>query len=372
LRAWRDAHAPALGIVAVTVDHGLRPEAGDEAQAVAAICTRLDLAHETRRWTDTKPATGLAEAARLARYGLLAEAAAAHGTDVVLTGHTMDDQAETVAMREKRGEGRGLAGMAAATLHRDRTWILRPLLRQRREALREVLRDAGIGWIDDPSNERETSERVRVRRMLAAEPGAVERLAQAAAEAGRQRRDDAVAAARWLERAEPAGEGVVRLPRDAFDEGSLLLPMRALLAAIGGTPHLPGEDATAALIARLGAGESGTLSRTLVKRRREGFILSREVRGASVSATAVAEVSPPPLTHPHKGEGGVNVSESPYPLWGGVRGGGRPGETTADSSAPPACVVAPWETFLPGFDIALRNAVARLLGTAAVPLSPAG
>lgn len=323
MKNWRDRRAPALRIAAVTVDHGLRPEAADEARAVGAICADWNIPHATKAWTGAKPATGLAEAARLARYRLLTEAAYAAGTDIVLTGHTMDDQAETVAMRLARGEGRGSAGMARFTLLHERVWIVRPLLGQRREALRGRLRAIGQAWIDDPSNERETSERVRMRKALTGAD--VERLGEMATEAGRQRQAEAEFAARWLEQAEPAGEGLVRLPRDALDTGSPMLPMRALLAAVGGAPHLPNETATRELLSRLRAGKSAALSHTLVRRKRDGLLLSRERRRVP---TVPAGEAPPPHT------------------------------------------VAPWATFLPGFDIPLRNAVGLLLGVAPVPASP--
>jgi tRNA(Ile)-lysidine synthase len=309
----------------VTIDHGLRPEAAAEALAVGAICERLGILHETRRWTGSKPATGIAGAARLARYALLAQAAEAHGCDVVLTGHTMDDQAETVAMRQPRGEGRGLAGMATATLYRDRTWILRPLLGLRRAALREALVDADIGWIDDPSNDNTAAERVRVRRALAAEPGAVERLAAIAARAGDERRADAEAAAAWLACAQPVGPGRVSLPRHALGEDAPLTAVRALLAAIGGAEHLPAEAATLALLERLRTGGNAALAHTLVRRTGGILMLERERRGGTIRAATI----------------------------------------------PATGTVAPWATFLPGFDIALRNAVGRLVGVAAVPHSPA-
>lgn len=152
-------------VIAVTVDHGLRAESAAEASAVGRFCAERGIPHVIKEWKGSKPASGIMEAARLARYRLLDEAAREAGATIVLTGHTRDDQSETVAMRVKRGEGRGLSGMAPATLYRKRTWFVRPLLDLGREELRSWLRDEGVSWIDDPSNENEAYERIRTRRL---------------------------------------------------------------------------------------------------------------------------------------------------------------------------------------------------------------
>ena len=77
-------------LIAVTVDHGLRTEAAREAAAVKRLARRLGIAHRTLYWRGRKPKTGLQEAARQARYRLLAQAAADAGYAHILTAHTLD------------------------------------------------------------------------------------------------------------------------------------------------------------------------------------------------------------------------------------------------------------------------------------------
>jgi len=113
------------------------------------------------------------EAARAARYRLLHDVAERNWPAqpvAVLTGHTREDDVETFLMNLARGSGLdGLAGMPARRLL-DRmsphVWLMRPLLAQRRDILRAELAERGIGWIDDPSNDTDTFERVRVRKAL--------------------------------------------------------------------------------------------------------------------------------------------------------------------------------------------------------------
>jgi tRNA(Ile)-lysidine synthase len=164
---WARARGRALS--AATVDHRLRPESAAEAAAVAALCSRLGIPHQTLHAADLSAAGGnLPAAAREARFALLGDWAREEGLTSVLLGHTMDDQAETVLMRLARGSGaEGLSAMQPVLERGGMVW-LRPLLGIRRAALRELLEAEGVRWIEDPTNEDPEYDRVKARRALAA------------------------------------------------------------------------------------------------------------------------------------------------------------------------------------------------------------
>ncbi|MEO1656166.1 MAG: tRNA lysidine(34) synthetase TilS [Pseudomonadota bacterium] len=166
------AHARGYPIVALTVDHGLRPESAGEAVIVADWCRVRRIEHETLVWEGEKPKTGIQEAARNARYRLLCEACERRGIKHLFTGHTADDQAETVFMRLRRGAGRGLAGMPAerkiAAGPGELVTLHRAMLGVRRGEARSYAEAQDLSFIDDPSNDDEAYERVRIRALLAA------------------------------------------------------------------------------------------------------------------------------------------------------------------------------------------------------------
>ena len=155
-------------IKAATVDHGLRAAAAEEAVKVADMCRDLGVEHSILRWAEWDRKGNLQDQARRARYGLIRNWAQVRGIDTVVLGHTLDDQAETFLMRLARGSGvDGLSGMAMRR-HDDGVVWLRPVLTLRRQQLRDFLLRHGISWIDDPSNEDETYDRVKARRILKA------------------------------------------------------------------------------------------------------------------------------------------------------------------------------------------------------------
>jgi tRNA(Ile)-lysidine synthase len=160
-------------IVAVTIDHGLRAEAAREAAAVKRLARRLGVPHRTLRWRGKKPKSGLQDAARQARYRLLAQAAMGAGYAHILTAHTLDDQAETVLFRLARGSGLfGLAGMAEASQlpvsGAGAIFLVRPFLRIAKVRLVATLQAAAVGYSEDPTNRDPRFTRPRLRALMPA------------------------------------------------------------------------------------------------------------------------------------------------------------------------------------------------------------
>jgi tRNA(Ile)-lysidine synthase len=171
---WRDRLAQPPKLIAVTVDHGLRPESAREASAVHRLARKLKLEHRTLRWTGKKPRTGIQEAARNARYRLLADVARKAGARHIVTAHTLDDQAETVLFRLARGSGiAGLRGMRKLgpipTLGGSPSPVLvRPLLEIPKSRLLVTLAAAKVPFADDPSNRDPRFTRPRLRELMPA------------------------------------------------------------------------------------------------------------------------------------------------------------------------------------------------------------
>jgi tRNA(Ile)-lysidine synthase len=191
---WRAGLKQPPKLLAVTIDHGLRKESAGEALAVKKLARKLGIQHRTIRWRGRKPKTGIQEAARNARYGLLGEAARSVGATCILTAHTRDDQAETVLFRLMRGSGitglRGMAYGAPLPTHetKHRLYVHRPLLSIPKSRLLATLAAAGIPFADDPSNRDPRFTRPRLRALmpaLAAEGLTAERLALLAERATR-------------------------------------------------------------------------------------------------------------------------------------------------------------------------------------------
>jgi len=212
--------APRAGLRAgaVIVDHGLQAGSADVAARASAQAAALGLDPVVTRTAQVGTDGGPEAAARTARYRELDAAATELGAELVLLGHTLDDQAETVLLGLARGSGpASLAGM------RERTGrYLRPLLGIRRATTTQFCADSGLEpWLD-PQNDDPAFARVRVRRDLlpmlrdALGPGIPESLARTA----EQLREDSDALDHFAEEiAEDLAE---------HSEAGISLPVRSL------------------------------------------------------------------------------------------------------------------------------------------------
>ncbi len=281
---WRASLKFGPKLLAVTVDHRLRPESAAEAAAVGRLARRLKVAHRILRWTGRKPKTGLQAAAREARYRLLAQAAMQAGARHVLTAHTRDDQAETVLIRLARGSG--LAGLAAmsrisplpadisslrpkgvgsgwgstvgdrpiasptalplpeepdeqSAAHRadDRVFVVRPLLEIPKARLVATLKAARVPFAEDPSNQNVRFARSRIRALMPALAQEGLTAARLSLFARRMRRANAAIEravdAAYMELQSVFGPGPLVFDAEAFGRAPEEIALRVLGRAIG-------------------------------------------------------------------------------------------------------------------------------------------
>ena len=155
----------------VTVDHGLRAAAAQEARDVQAWARQAGLDHTTLQWKHNGPTANLQSEARQARYSLIGNWMRATGITTLATGHTEDDQAETFLMRLARGSGlEGLSGMKSlrpfpASTQAD-LMMARPLLGFSHARLVATLRARNQPWCEDPTNDDTRFLRVQVRKLM--------------------------------------------------------------------------------------------------------------------------------------------------------------------------------------------------------------
>lgn len=191
LSRWADGRG--VYVHALTVDHGLRPEAADEAVQVGAWLDgwSQQVGHHILRW-ETPADTAIQEEARRARYGLMAEYCECHDIEYLFLAHHRDDQAETVLFRLAKGSGLdGLSGMQECQAYDERLTLVRPLLDCGKAELLKLCGAEDISYFEDPSNANSDFARVRLRKarcVLEEEGLTSKRLAVTAQRLGRARR----------------------------------------------------------------------------------------------------------------------------------------------------------------------------------------
>ena len=278
-------------ILALVVDHRLRPESGDEARRVIGWLGGLGIAHALLIRHGPDIPVAVHATARAARYRLMGDYCRDKAILHLLLAHHRDDQAETLLLRIAGASGLdGLAAMAAVVEGLGPR-LLRPLLGLPMARLRATLAARGLPSIDDPSNRNLAYGRVRMRRLapiLAADGVDAERLTRTAAALGRARVITEGAVADFLAAAvtiHPAG--FCRLDGDAYREAPDEIAKRALartLLCIGTAAYGPRGERLQRLHEALADGPL-TAGRTLgggrILPHKQAVLLCREPRAVS-------------------------------------------------------------------------------------------
>lgn len=275
-------------LIALIVDHGLRPEAAAEAGLTRAWLHARGIAGVILRWDGAKPTTAIPARARAARYRLLLDWCRRMGVVHLLLGHHACDQTETVLMRLFGGSGiEGLAGILPVR-YTPFTRVVRPLLAVDPARMRATLTARGQEWLEDPTNANQAYTRARIRLALAALPAAntirddLTRL-QASATQAAARLDAAVeqSFARCCEIDRLGFAWVDEEALAAVPEEIAWRLLARLLCGIGGSAWPPATRSVRALRARLltRVGQpSGSLGRCRLVRRDRRLLVCRERR----------------------------------------------------------------------------------------------
>lgn len=257
-------------LYAATVDHGLRPEAAEEAQIVARQAADLGLKHDVLKWQGWDGSGNLQDQARQARYALLTQWARANSIPAIALGHTADDQAETVLMRLARSAGvTGLAAMPNSHVRAGIT-ILRPMLETTRHSLRVYLSDKGLNWIEDPSNQDKRFDRIKARKALAdLSPLGItpETLSRVASNLSQARKALDLFTQESARKVTGVFDGDVCVDRTAFQTLPAEIKRRLLVGILGwisGPGYPPRQSAVDQAVEALDNGQAGSLSGCLL------------------------------------------------------------------------------------------------------------
>ena len=160
-----------VNLVALTVDHGLRPESVNEAEFVQKFMHEKGIEHHILKinWPHEKPTKAVQEKARSERYENLLSWCYDRHISCLFLGHHLNDQAETYLIRLRNNSSIiGLAGMRLVT-NRQRCIIVRPLLPIEKDKIVATANNLKATWVDDPSNKNPNFERVFWRNFIEGE-----------------------------------------------------------------------------------------------------------------------------------------------------------------------------------------------------------
>ena len=173
LQELLEAEKLQIRLVVSHLDHGLRVSSSQDAKWAAQLAKRFRFDVTLGRVNLKSPkntAENLEQAAREARYKFLLKTARQHRAGYVLTGHTLDDQAETILMRLLRGSAaEGLSGtpVSRPIKQNSKVQLVRPLLSwARRSDTEDYCRERRFDFLSDEMNDDESFLRVRVRKQL--------------------------------------------------------------------------------------------------------------------------------------------------------------------------------------------------------------
>lgn len=236
-------------MLALIVDHGLRPCSARQARLTAERLDQKGIPLRLLSWTGEKPVSGIEQAAREARYRLLSDACRAEGCRALLLGHHRQDQAETFLIRRAKNSGPvGLAGMSAVRMT-DFGRILRPLLGLCPADLREYNKARSMDWVEDETNLSDNFDRGRLRRILT--PALIDEAFDQTLFYGKKRRALEEKAAVFIrENAVKSDMGYLLFAQDAFqklDGETALFCLGDFLRFIADRPYAPRSDSLAAL-----------------------------------------------------------------------------------------------------------------------------
>lgn len=281
-RSWR------THIMAFIVDHALRSESRQEALLTGQRLSQMGVPYRILTLEKLKSG-GLQEQAREARFAVLEQACQEIGASFLLLAHHQADQEETLWMRKEKKSGlEGMVGIAPRVSRRQLT-LIRPFLPLRPERLKETLRQAGVKWCEDPSNQNRRFKRVQVRQDLTENDRDLLRAEQSESIQRFQKMESHIS--RMLDgnmREHPEGwvSFSPHLLTDLAPDLSCFLLGR-LIRRVGGESYLPSREALNRLVRKNEGSLGGVILRKrFSKDKIKDFILYREFRNLGMFCRA--------------------------------------------------------------------------------------